>query len=242
MHDRVALITGGGTGIGAATARALAGQGYKVAVAGRRAEKLSETVRSIAEPGGTAGAFEADVADLRAANQLVEAVAARFGRLDVLVNNAALYGPSSGLETTVEAFQAHLATNTLGPFFLAQAAFPHLKNSDGGVVVNVLSTLAHRPVPGVAAYSASKAALLSLTQTLALEWATHSIRVVAVSPGVVDTPVHARESLDAMGPAHPLGRVGTADEVAAAVRFLVSPDSAWTTGSSLIVDGGISLA
>ena len=109
------------------------------------------------------------------------------------------------------------------------------------MIVNVLTTLAHRPVPGAGAYAASKAALLSLTRSWALEWASDGIRVVAIAPGVVDTPIHDRENLEKMASAHPLGRVGRSEEVAAAAVFLAGEQSTWTTGCVLDVDGGIAL-
>jgi len=160
----------------------------------------------------------------------------------VLVNNAAHYVPAPAQDTRLEDWQQHFDTNVTAPFVLCAAARPSLIASGSGVVVNVLSTLASRPVAGTAAYSASKAALLSLTQTLALEWAADGVRVVAVSPGVVDTPVHSRQHLEQLASAHPLGRVGNADEIAQAILFLASPASDWSTGTVLVVDGGISLA
>ena len=132
--------------------------------------------------------------------------------------------------------------NLAAPIWLCKAAYPWLRRSAAGVVVNCSSSLAQRPVAGVAAYNASKAALESLTRTLALEWAPDGIRVVAVSPGVVDTPIHGGADLQPLDAMHPLGRVGKAEEIAAAVLFLACDASAWTTGAILAVDGGIHLA
>ena len=242
LHDSRALITGGGSGIGAATAKLLAQQGARVALVGRRATKLEEMRDEIVGEGGTAVVLPADLTEAKAAAEVVGAAAKALGGIDLLVNNAALYKAASVAKMPLSEWQIHFDLNLRAPFLLCQAAYPWLKDSGSGVVVNVLSTLAQRPMPGVAAYSASKAALLSLTQTLALEWAKDGIRSVAVSPGVVDTPIHGGRDLSEMAAMHPLGRVGTAQEIAAAILFLASGASAWTTGSILTVDGGIHLA
>jgi len=242
LHDRRILVTGGGSGIGAATARLMAGRGGRVALVGRTASKLEAVRDEIEKEGGTALVLPADLFDPQAPAQVVEEAARELGGLDVVVNNAALYRAESVARMSLQDWQMHFDLNLRAPFLLCQAAHPWLKSSGRGVVVNVLSTLAQRPVPGVAAYSASKAALWSLTQTLALEWAGDGIRSVAVSPGVVDTPIHEGRDLTEMAAMHPLGRVGTAQEIAAAILYLACDASAWTTGSVLTVDGGIHLA
>jgi glucose 1-dehydrogenase len=241
LQDRRALVTGGGTGIGAATARAAAREGAAVALVGRRTEPLESVVAEIEAAGGRAVALGADLSRPESCDWVVQRAAAALGGLDLLFNNAALFRPGAVSEAEPGDWDEHFAVNLRAPALLCRAAYPHLKEA-GGVVVNNLSTLAQRPVAGVAAYSATKAALLSLTGTLALEWAADGIRVVAVSPGVVDTPIHSPGNLERMAPAHPLGRVGRPEEIAEAVVFLAGPRSAWTTGSVLTVDGGILLA
>ncbi len=243
MHGRVALITGAGSGVGAAAARAFAREGARVALAGRRREPLAAMAADIEQAGGRALAVGADITQQEDVARLVAACRDQLGGLDVLVNNAGLFQPAPAAACTLESWQEHLAVNSTGPFLLCREAYIDLKRSGHGVIVNVLTNLAQRPVAGTAAYSASKAALLSLTQCLALEWAKDGIRVVAVAPGVVDTPIHSdRGRLDAMAPMHPLGRVGRAEEVADAILFLASDRSGWTTGAVLNVDGGIGLA
>jgi NAD(P)-dependent dehydrogenase (short-subunit alcohol dehydrogenase family) len=137
--------------------------------------------------------------------------------------------------------------NLRGPVLLAREVIPLQRRQGSGVIVNNASTLGLKPVPGVAAYAVSKAALIMLTRCLALEEAPHGIRALAICPGVVDTPIHEVPGgknaafLDEMGKLHPLGRVGTADEVAALVEFLVGPEASWMTGSVVTIDGGISI-
>jgi NAD(P)-dependent dehydrogenase (short-subunit alcohol dehydrogenase family) len=241
LHGRRALITGGGSGIGAATARQLSHAGASVFLVGRGEEKLQRVTEEIVSAGGSAEFLSTDLYETDAAKLVVEEAAARLGGLDLLVNNAGLYRPGKLVDTELGDWQAHFDLNVRAPYLLCKAAYRWLKEAEAAVVVNVLSNLAHRPVPGAAAYCASKAALLSLGQALSLEWAEDGIRVVSVSPGVVQTPIHKGADLGGAAKMHPLGRVGTADEVASAILFLASEESAWTTGSDFSIDGGLHL-
>lgn len=241
LHDRVALVTGGGTGIGAATAELLARRGAAVVVTGRRPGPLGQTVERIEAEGGKALLVAGDVADADAAHAMVDAAVERFGRLDLLVNNAGIYQPSAAAEGDLDNWDRHFAINLRGPVALCHAAYSHLEASSAGVVINVLSNLALRPVPGVSAYCASKAALLSFTRSLAVEWAPVGIRAVAVAPGIVDTPIHGEGGVAGLEGLQPLGRVGRSEEIAAAIAFLASDASAWTTGAVLEIDGGMHL-
>jgi NAD(P)-dependent dehydrogenase (short-subunit alcohol dehydrogenase family) len=239
MSNRVALITGGGTGIGRSTARQLGEAGWSVAVTGRRPEPLEEAIGPLEDRGL---AIVGDVSDPDGCAAMVERTVEEFGRLDLLVNNAAVYGPAPVVEDQEESWRRHFEVNVHGPWRLCRLAHPHLKVSGAGAVVNVLSTLAHNAAGTISAYCSSKSALEMLTRCLALEWAPDGIRVNAVSPGVVDTPIHPPGIAETMGPAHPLGRIGQPDEVARAILFLASDASAWTTGANLDVDGGIRIA
>jgi NAD(P)-dependent dehydrogenase (short-subunit alcohol dehydrogenase family) len=239
MTRRVALVTGGGTGIGRATARELGEQGWSVAVSGRREDKLLEAIAPLA---GEGLAVPGDVTVESDARAMVERTVETFGRLDLLVNNAAIYGASAQIEDDVDDWRRQLEVNLHAPWLLCRLAYPHLRDSGSGVVVNVLSTLGHRAMAGLSAYCTSKAALDMLGRCLALEWAPDGIRVNSVSPGVVDTPIHEPGAAASMAEAHPLGRIGRPEEVALAIAFLASTNSAWTTGTNLDVDGGIRLA
>jgi len=239
LHGRVALITGASRGIGRATARRLGREGASLILVGRRREALEPLRAELEAAGSNAWGLAFDLAD--GAEGLVDAALELAGSLDILINNAGAYETGPVLECSDASLRRHFEVNVFSPLALCQSAHAALRASAHPVIVNVLSTLAHRPVPGTAAYAASKAALLSLTRSLALEWAEDGIRVVGVSPGVVATELHDRALLQAMAPQHPLGRVGEPEEIAEAILFLLSDASAWTTGSVLAVDGGIGL-
>jgi NAD(P)-dependent dehydrogenase (short-subunit alcohol dehydrogenase family) len=242
LHGRKALITGGSSGIGAATASLFARVGAEVALVGRTKSRLARVAAEIEDGGAKVILIPADLSRFESIPRIVEEAASAMDGLDVLVNNAGIYRPGRVAELQLSDWQAQFDLNVRAPFFLCKAAYPWLKKADGAVVVNVLSNLAQRPVANAAAYSASKAALQSLGETLALEWAKDDIRVVAVSPGVVDTPIHGGADLSGVAAEHPLRRIGKPEEVASAILFLACDASAWITGSNVFVDGGIHLA
>jgi NAD(P)-dependent dehydrogenase (short-subunit alcohol dehydrogenase family) len=246
--DRVAIVTGGGSGIGEATAKLLACKGLGVAIVGRTRAKLDAVVAEIDAAGGRAWAIPVDLADPDAAQRIVQAVADRAGRLDVIVNNAAAIKVASIQGFTREEFDRHTATNLRAPFFLASCGLPLLRESPCAAIVNVSSTIGSPLVkPGHVAYGLTKAAIEYFTRAAAHEFAPYGIRVNCVSPGSVVTPIHlewagdleyAKEHLRAR---IPLGRMGEPEEIAIWIWQLVAPGTVWCTGATIHVDGGQAL-
>lgn len=246
-QSRVAIVTGASQGIGAATAQALAADGFAVVLAARSSDRIDSLATEIVEHGGEATGITTDVSDTAAVEHLVDETVRRFGRLDVLVNNAAQMPAATRSERmSLDAWSDAMAVNLTGPWWLANRAHDAIvATGDGGVVVNLTSTAATYPSVGFAAYNASKAALSMLTRTLALEWARDGIRVVGVAPGKTDTPMvepilvwAERQGV----PLNPLGRVGRPDEVASLISFIVSDRAAYMTGNIVTLDGGELLA
>jgi len=240
---RVAVVTGASRGIGAATAARLATEGFAVVLAARSVDDLETVAKQINADGGQALAVPTDVTDLAALEDLVAATLDRFGRLDVLVNNAGVLPVAARSERiSAEDWRQTIDLNLTGPWYLACRAKEAMDRGDGGgVVVNVTSTAAFFPSVGLSSYNASKAGLTMLTRTLALDWARDRVRVVGVAPGKVETvlvqPIlqwSAKREL----PLNPLGRIGQPEEVADLIAFLVSDRATYITGTVVTVDGG----
>lgn len=243
LAGKVALVTGGGQGIGRGIALALAAEGAKVAIIGRTAEKLDETAAEISARGGTALPLVADIADAELAAHAVQATVEALGGLDILVNNAQTYGFGSIDEMDLDALEAGWRSGAVGAIHCMRAAHPHLKG--GGVVVNLGSNAASDNSPaGLGGYAAVKAAIGMLTRAAAVEWAGDDIRVMTLIPfartpsvaAVLDgNPGFEEQILSQV----PLGRFGDPEsDIGRAVVFLASPDASFMTGSSLVVDGG----
>ncbi|MEM8709146.1 MAG: SDR family oxidoreductase [Actinomycetota bacterium] len=242
LDDRVAIVTGAGRGIGAATANALAEAGADVVVGARSADQLAETVAAVEAHGRRAVAVSGDLSTRDGMRALVDA-AVDLGRLDVVVNNVGGAMPAPFLDTSEDAFDAALRFNVTSAFNLTQLAVPHLLEAGAGSVVNITSTAGQFAFRGMSAYGTAKAALVHLTRELAQDLAP-KIRVNAVSPGAIatsalDIVVQTPALHDAMIDGTPMRRLGDPDDIAAAVLYLASPASSYVTGEILAVSGGI---
>ncbi|MGZ3817122.1 MAG: SDR family NAD(P)-dependent oxidoreductase [Bdellovibrio sp.] len=245
---KAALITGAGSGIGAATAIEYAKNGYFVYLMGRNREHL-ENVALKCRNG--ASIVSCDITDKNALDKRLEDVlGAKIHRVEVLINNAGIYKTHTIESGSDEIWDEHFQVNLFSHVRIARAFFPYFKNQGGGSIVNISSTLGLRPQGPTSAYSASKAAMISWTQSLALEGGPFSIRANCICPGLVDTPIHSfhsfendhkEKALEKLKPLQPLGRIGTPEEIAKAAYFIGSEASSWTTGAILSVDGGINL-
>jgi glucose 1-dehydrogenase len=243
LYGRVALVTGAGSGIGRAIASELARLGATVACAGRRSAPLDSIVLQIAEAGGRARAFIADVRVDAECRRVIEDVVDKLAGIDILVNNAGITSRGSARDGTRDEFDDVVATNLAGPFSLTRHATTHMHGH--GVIVNVGSIMGSVAMKGLTAYSAAKGGLLQLTRQSALDLAPFGIRVNLVAPGFIATDMyetsHTAQRRQRIESLHPLGRVGTAEDVAAAVAFLASDRAAFITGACLVVDGGLSV-
>ena len=244
FEQRTAIVTGASSGIGRATALALASEGATVIAAGRDADRLNDTVAQSAP--GSVLAVCVDLVAPDAADTLVTAALQHAGCIDIVVNAAGIIANAATDATSDEMWQRVMTLNVDAPFRMMRACFPHLR-ARRGVVVNVSSVNGRRVFPGLAAYNTSKAALDHLTRSSAIEWAPHGVRVNAVSPGVTVTNLHRRGGMDEATyekfllrakETHPLGRPGEAREVADLILFLASDAAAFITGETIAVDGG----
>ncbi|WP_374482441.1 SDR family NAD(P)-dependent oxidoreductase [Zoogloea sp.] len=242
LQDKVAFVTGGGTGIGAATAIRFAQEGATVVICGRRREPLDAVVASIVAAGGKAEAVVADVSDEAGFTATLADCAARHGRFDILVNNAMAYTWGSIEETSTADWHANFSTSVDGTFWGTRSAMKLMKGK-GGSIINLSSICGTLGTPWMSGYSAAKAAVINFSRAAAAEGAPHGIRVNVVIPAVVETPATAGMLADEASRKNtekliPMGRVGQPEELANAILFLASDEASYITGAALPVDGG----
>jgi citronellol/citronellal dehydrogenase len=241
FEGQAGIVTGGGSGIGRCTAHELAALGARVALVGRRMEKLEAVAREIAEAGGRAQCYVADIREEERVRETVRAVLSDFGRIDFLVNNAGGQFMAPLEAISAKGWDAVLRTNLSGGFLMAREVYlQSMKQQRGGAIVNMIAEM-WNGMPYMAHSGAARAGMLNLTETAALEWAP--VRVNAVAPGWIASsgldryPPEMRELIRALPKRVPLGRIGTESEVSAAIVFLLSPAAAFISGSCLRIDG-----
>jgi 3-oxoacyl-[acyl-carrier protein] reductase len=245
LRNKVALITGASQGIGRETALFFSEEGAKVAVAARNEEKLAELVRLIQAAGSEAIAVKMDVADAEQVKAGFKQVLEKFGKLDILVNNAAITRDGLALRMKADDWEAVLKTNLTGAHLCIQQALATMMKAKTGRIINVSSVVAQMGNAGQANYVAAKAGMIGLTKAIAIEMASRNITVNAVAPGFIETPmteVLSDEIKAGLKAKIPLGRMGTARNVAAAIAFLACDEAGYITGHVLNVNGGLHLA
>jgi len=245
LKDKVAVVTGASQGIGRDTALALAEAGAKVAVAARNEEKLAALVNDIAAAGGEALAVKMDVADAEQVKAGFKQIVEKFGRLDILVNNAAITRDGLAMRMKKDDWSAVLETNLTGAHLCIQQALPVMMKARAGRIINITSVVAQSGNAGQANYVAAKAGLIGLTKAIAIEIASRGITVNALAPGFIETPmtdVLPDKVKEELRTRIPLGRMGSPRDVAAAILFLASDEAGYITGHVLNVNGGMHLA
>jgi len=245
LKDKVAVVTGASQGIGRDIALALAEAGAKVAAAARTEEKLAALVNDVVAAGGEAFAVKMDVADVEQVKAGFKAVVEKFGRLDILVNNAAITRDGLAMRMKADDWDAVIRTNLTGAHLCIQQALPTMMKARAGRIINIASVVAQMGNAGQANYVAAKAGLIGLTKAIAIEISSRNITVNAVAPGFIETPmtdVLGDKVKDGLRMRIPLGRMGSARDVAAAIVFLASDEAGYITGHVLDVNGGMYLA
>jgi NAD(P)-dependent dehydrogenase (short-subunit alcohol dehydrogenase family) len=243
LKGKTAVITGGSRGLGKAMALALAAEGVRIALAARDEQAMEAVARQIEAAGSEAACFKTDVTDEAAVAQLETDVLARFGGVDILINNAGINIRKPVHEFTLEEWRRVNDTNVTSVFLLCRAFVPHMMGKGYGRIINMTSIMSHVSLPGRTAYSSSKAALLGFTRALALELATDGITVVGISPGPFATEmnlplINNPEANAKFVASIPVGRWGNVDEIGKLARYICSEDAGFITGTDILIDGG----
>jgi len=248
LKNKIALITGGGTGIGRATAELFAKEGAKIAISGRRTEKLEEVIQSITTNGGEAIAIPGDVTNEQSAKQMVMAPIGRWKRLDILVNNAGVIERADLHEIPAEKWDLVMDVNVKGIYLVSKFMIPQMIEGEGGSIINIASISGIIGQKKQHVYNAAKAAVVNLTRAMAVSYGPYNIRVNAISPAAVDTPM-ARSLTEDTGESweeltksfiknYALKRIGQPIDIAYGCLYLASDESSWVTGINLVIDGG----
>ncbi|MDE2127913.1 MAG: SDR family oxidoreductase [Armatimonadetes bacterium] len=250
LRDRSVVITGAAQGIGRASAELFAREGATVALADINAEGVREVARRIEEFGGRALAIEADVSVEADVRRMIDAAVSAFGRLDVLFNNAGIVVQGTVEETAHAEWERQIATTLTSAYLGCRFAIPVMLRQGGGLLLNMASVAGVMGLPNRAAYCAAKAGVIGLTRAIAVDYAGTGIRAVYLAPGTIETPSLSGRIESAADPGaerakyaarQPLGRLGSADEIAAAALYLASDEASFITGSGLVIDGGMSV-
>lgn len=243
LKDKVAIVTGGGSGIGRGIAVLFAKEGAKVVVSGRRLQPLEETVAKIKEEGGEALVVVGDVSVGEQVNELIAKTIQQFGRLDILVNNAGVYLPNDVVSATEDEWNKVMSVDLKGVWLCSKAALPYMLSQGNGKIINIASIAGLVGFKGNAFYCAAKGAVVNLTREMALDYASKNINVNSLAPGIIETEMTKSFLEDEQAKQKflektPLGRIGTPEDIAQAAVYLASSESDFVTGQTLVVDGG----
>ena len=244
LTDKVAIVTGGGSGIGEATSLRFSQEGAAVIVADMRLRKAEAVAKQINEQGGHALAIEVDVSIAESVATLVDRTVAEYGQLDVMFNNAGTLRPGSVIELDVDDWDLVMGVNVRSVYLGGKFAIPAMLNSGGGSIINTASISGLHGDGGAVAYAASKAAVINLTRAMSTDHAADGIRVNAICPGTIETPPVMRMMEDPVAleinmRAHAIGRLGRPEEIASAALWLASDESSFVSGEAIVVDGGL---